>query len=88
MSPQQDSVVWVQAYEATDEWTANLVLQALRDAGIPAVAEGRAVTGFGGALTSEPGVWADIMVPEERLQEALAVMAADTAPSDEALPDA
>jgi hypothetical protein len=82
MSNPQDPENWAEVYEATDEWSANLVLQALRDAGIPSVVEPRAVPGFGGALSSETGVWADVMVPADLLARAREVIAVDTAPSE------
>lgn len=78
----QDPENWEEVYEATDEWSADLVLQALRDADIPAVMERRAVPMFGGAMSMEPGVWADVMVPADRLEEARRVIAADTQPTE------
>lgn len=74
----QDPGNWEEVYEATDEWSANLVLEALRDAEIPAVMERRAVPMFGGAMSMEPGVWADVMVPADRVEDARRVIAADT----------
>lgn len=78
----QDPENWEQVYEATDEWSANLVLQALRDAEIPSVMERRVVPMFGGAMSMEPGIWADVMVPSDRLEDARKVIAADTQPAE------
>jgi len=75
MAEKNDDLKLVCLYKAPDEVTAHLIKGLLDDAGIPVMLASRQVPWMDGVMIMLQGYWGDVLVPEDELDSAQAVIA-------------
>jgi hypothetical protein len=66
---------YLPVYRAMDENIANIIVGVLDSAGIPAVVESTCTWAYDGVLGVGAGYYGDVLVPEDRAEEALDLLA-------------